>query len=332
MLASLSGGPPPCGLMYRGGERPTGGQARNEQRTRLYIWLAIGVASVSLGPITIRLADAEPLSVASLRMLFGTLLVVLPTLVKARRELSALNRRDLGLLAISGLFLAGHFAFWVTSLDLTSVASSVLLVTTTPVFVAIASRIWFREHVGKLTVAAIVLSMAGGAMLSFGDWDGDGRRLLGDTLALLGAVSIGGYMLVGRGVRHRMSNLPYVTVVYAVAAGVLLIGALATGQPLVGLPAEAYFWIFMSALIPQAIGHSLLNWSLAHVSATNVSLAVRAEPIVATLLAIPVLGEVPAWTVVPGGALVMLGVYLAIQSESGKEMRPSTRRLPPLQR
>ena len=288
-------------------------------RAAIYTWLAVGVASVSLGPITIRLADAEPLSVASLRLLFGALLVALPTVVKARGELSALRPRDLGVLAISGLFLAGHFAFWVTSLDLTSVASSVLLVTTTPVFVAIASRVWLREHVGKLTVAAIVLSMAGGAVLSFGDWDGDGRRLLGDTLALLGAVSIGGYLLVGRGVRHRMSNLPYVTVVYAVAAVVLLIGAMAAGQPLLGLPVEAYFWIGMSALVPQAIGHSLLNWSLAHVSATNVTLAVRAEPVIATLLAIPVLGEVPAWTVVPGGALVMLGVYLAIRGDSARE-------------
>ena len=116
-----------------------------------------------------------------------------------------------------------------------------------------------------------------------------------------------------------MSNLPYVTVVYAVAAAVLLIGAMAAGQPLLGLPVEAYFWIGMSALVPQAIGHSLLNWSLAHVSATNVTLAVRAEPVIATLLAIPVLGEVPAWTVVPGGALVMLGVYLAIRSDSARE-------------
>jgi drug/metabolite transporter (DMT)-like permease len=297
----------------------TSAKSAGTTRAVIYTWLAVGVASVSLGPITIKLADAEPLSVASLRMLFGTLLVALPTLLKARGELNALSRRDLGVLAIAGLFLAGHFAFWVTSLDMTSVASSVLLVTTTPVFVAIASRIWLREHIGKLTIAAIVLNMAGGAVLSFGDWDGDGRRLLGDTLALLGAVSIGGYLLVGRGVRRRMSNLPYVTVVYLVAAVVLLLGAVATGQPLLGLPTEAYFWIFMSAFVPQAIGHSLLNWSLAHVSATNVTLAVRAEPVVATLLAIPVLGEVPAWTVVPGGALVMLGVYLAIHVDSAQE-------------
>jgi drug/metabolite transporter (DMT)-like permease len=288
-------------------------------RAVIFAWLAVGAASVSLGPITIKLADAEPLSVASLRMLFGTVLVALPTLLKARGELGALSRQDVGVLSISGLFLAGHFAFWVTSLDMTSVASSVLLVTTTPVFVAIASRIWLREHVGKLTIAAIFLSMVGGAMLSFGDWDGDGRRLQGDMLALLGAVSIGGYMLVGRGVRHRISNLPYVTVVYAVAAVVLLLGAAVSGQSLLGLSDDAYFWIFMSALVPQAIGHSLLNWSLAHVSATNVTLAVRAEPVVATLLAIPVLGEVPTWTVVLGGALVMLGVYLAIRADSAQE-------------
>jgi len=252
-------------------------------------------------------------------MLFATLLVAFPTLLKARGEMIGLSRQDLGMLAISGFFLACHFAFWVTSLGMTSLSNSVLLVTTTPVFVSIASRIWLRERFSKLTAVAILLSTAGGVVLSFGDWDVDGRRLQGDSLALLGAISFGGYMLMGRGVRHRVSNLPYVTVVYALAAVALLISAVATGQPLLGLPVGTYFWIGISAILPQAVGHSLLNWSLAHISATNVSLAVRAEPIIATLLAIPVLGEVPVWTVALGGALVMLGVFFAICGDSTRE-------------
>ena len=95
----------------------------------------------------------------------------------------------------------------------------------------------------------------------------------------------------------------------------LLTAAVGSGAPMLGLPAETYFWIAMAALLPQAVGHTALNWSLGHLSATNVSLAVRAEPIIATLLAIPVLGEVPAWTVIPGGLLILTGVYLAIHTE-----------------
>ena len=124
---------------------------------------------------------------------------------------------------------------------------------------------------------------------------------------------------MGRKVRGRIPNLPYITVVYAAAAVVLVVAAVVSGAPLLGLPIETYFWMAMAALVPQAIGHSLLNWSLAYWPATNVTLAVRAEPVIATLLAIPVLGEVPPWTVIPGGALVMLGVYLAVKSERSRQ-------------
>ncbi|MCH8200138.1 MAG: EamA family transporter, partial [Chloroflexi bacterium] len=119
--------------------------------------------------------------------------------------------------------------------------------------------------------------------------------------------------------RVRIANLPYVTIVYTVTAVVLLVAAVSTGAPMLGLPAETYFWIAASAVFPQAIGHTLLNWALGHASATSIAMAVRAEPVIATLLAIVVLGEMPPWTVVPGGALVLAGVYLAIRSETTRE-------------
>ena len=155
-------------------------------------------------------------------------------------------------------------------------------------------------------------------MLAAGGWAGEDRRLLGDGLALLAAVAVAGYILAGRRARVRIANLPYVTVVYTVTAVVLLVAAVGTGAPMLGLPAETYFWIAASALFPQAIGHTLLNWALAHASATSVAMAVRAEPVIATLLAIVVLGEIPPWTAVPGGALVLAGVYLAIRAEQGR--------------
>jgi drug/metabolite transporter (DMT)-like permease len=291
-------------------------RANSPRALVVYAWLAVGVASVGAAAIFIRFADTEPLTVASYRLVLGALFVAIPTLLRARDGLLGIPRSDMALLGLSGLFLAGHIAAWIASLSFTTVASSVLLVTTAPVFVVLATRFVLREQVGRITVLAVALSLAGGLVLAAGDWDSSGRHLIGDGLAVVGAVTVAGYMLAGRSARGHVGNLPYVTVVYTVAGVALLVAAVSSGAPMLHLPLETYFWIFMAALLPQAIGHTLLNWSLAHVSATNVSLAVRGEPIIATLLAIVVLGEVPAWTVLPGGALIMAGVYVAIRAEA----------------
>ncbi len=233
----------------------------------------------------------------------------------ARGQFKALQRADFPLLCLSGIFRAAHVGLWITSLSHTSLASSVLLVTTTPVFVAIAGHVFLSDRATWLTLLAIMVSMSGGAIIAFGDWAEGDRRLFGDALALAGAIAVSGYLLVGRRVRARMPTLPSITIVYTVAALVLLIGVIGTDQQMLGLPASSYFWMAMAALVPQVVGHSLLNWSLGHWPAVNVSLAVRAEPILSTLLAIPILGDVPHWVVVPGGVLVLLGVYLIIRSD-----------------
>ncbi len=281
----------------------------------IYLGLGLGVASVSLASIFIRLADADPLTVSAYRMTIAAAIVAVPALLFSRRGLGAIRPRDFPALGASGFFLAAHIALWITSLSHTSVASSTLLVTTTPVFVAAAAWLIAGDRVGRLTAAAVAVSMAGGVILAAGDWAGGERRLEGDALALAAAVAVAGYFLITRRVRARIANLPYVTVVYAVSAALLVALALASGAPLRGLAPETYFWAAMAALVPQAIGHSLINWSLAYWPATNVTLAVRAEPVIATAVAIPALGEIPPWTVIPGGALLMLGVYLAIRSE-----------------
>ena len=193
-----------------------------------------------------------------------------------------------------------------------------MLVTTTPVFVAVGAHFASPDKVGRLTALAVVVSVAGGVVIAAGDWAEGERHLLGDALALAGAVAVAGYLLVGRRVRGRIPTLPYITIVYAVAAVILLVAAIASGAPMLGLPTESYFWMAMAALLPQAVGHSLLNWALGYLPAVNVTLAVRGEPVLATLMAIPVLGEIPPWTVLPGGALLLLGVYIAVRSGEGR--------------
>lgn len=281
----------------------------------VYLWLGFGVVCVSFASIFIRLADAPPLTVAAYRMSIAAVVVGVAAGVAARRRFAAIRPSDLPILAFSGVCLAAHFALWITSLSLTSVASSALFVTATPVFVAAAAHLLRVDRVGRLTALAVAVSISGGAVIALGDWDAGGRRLAGDALALGGAAAVGGYLLVGRRVRGRIPNLPYIAVVYAVAAVALLAFAAANGSPLTGLPLESYLWMALAALVPQVVGHTILNWALGYVPVTNLTLAVRAEPVLATLLAIPILDEIPPWTVVPGGALLLLGVYLAARSE-----------------
>ncbi|MCY4575553.1 MAG: DMT family transporter [Chloroflexi bacterium] len=288
---------------------------------RVYLGVGVGVLSMSLAAIFIRLADAPPLTVAAYRMGIAAIVVGVMAGVAARHQFVTIRRPDLLLLVASGVFLAAHFALWITSLSHTSVASSVLFVTTTPIFVAVAGHYYLSDRLGWLTTAAVIVSLVGGVIIAAGDWAEGERHLYGDALALAGAVAVAGYLLVGRRVRSSIPTLPYIAVVYAVAAVVLIVGAVASGSQMLGLPAESYFWMAVAALVPQVIGHSLINWALGHWPAVNITLAVRAEPVIAALAAIPVLGEIPAWTVIPGGALLLVGAYLAIRSEARQRPR-----------
>ena len=287
-----------------------------------YGGLALGVASVSVAAILIRLADTEPLTVAAYRMGIAALVVSTFTLATAHGQLRRLTATDMPWLLLGGAFLAAHFAAFIASLEYTTVASSVLLVTVTPVFVVVGSQWGLRERIGTTVALAVLLSLMGGVVMAVGDWRGDDARLLGDGLALLGALAAAGYLLVGRRVRGRVPLLSYITVVYSTAAVLLVSSALAAGSPLSGHPFDAYAWMLLLALIPQVIGHSALNWALARFSATVVSLSIRVEPLVAIGLAVVVLSEVPPWTVIPGGLMVLAGVYLAVGSKQDSALHP----------
>ena len=281
----------------------------------IYGGLAIGIAGISVAAVLIRLAgDAPAMTIAAYRMGISALVVAVPTLTVARGQLGSVTSKDVPWLLLAGLFLAAHFATWITSLELTSVANSVLLVTTTPVFVAIGSHWGLRERVSAAIAAAVTLSLAGGLVLAWGQ-GGDNPQLLGDGLALAGSVCAAGYLLVGRKVRNRIPLLPYVTIVYGAAAVILLASTASMGEPLTGFSSETYLWMVLVALVPQVIGHSGLNWALAHLNVTIVTLAVRVEPVIATLLAILILNETPSWAVLPGGAFILAGAGVAIRAQ-----------------
>lgn len=286
------------------------------RRLRLAGGLFGGVVAVSWAAIFIRLADAPPLSIAAWRLVLASLPLIGFALARRRDELGRLQRRELALLALSGVALALHFATWIASLSMTTVASSVALVSTQPVWVALLALIVLRERISRAGAAAVVVATCGGVLISGADLRVSGEALVGDGLAIAGAICAAGYFIIGRRIRATMSLAGYVAVVYGVAAVVLVASAVIAGAPLSGFSARTWVMLVLLALVPQLIGHSTLNWSLRYVSAPFVSVAVLGEPVISTALAVPILGEHPGLLRILGGAIILLGVYLAIRDET----------------
>ena len=278
----------------------------------VYGGLALGVSAVSSAAVIIRLADAPSLTIAAYRLSLAAVIVVPLGLAFEWGALRSLSRRQWGLVLAAAACLAAHFAFWIASLEHTSVASSVVIVTSNPVMVAIGAALFLRERSSPRVLAGIAVAVAGGVVIAVGDWGLGDRRLFGDLLAFLGAVAVAGYYIAGRSLRERLSILGYIAPVYGTAAVILGAAALATGAQLTGFGVEVYGWLVLLALLPQLIGHSSLNWSLGYLPATLVATAVMAEPVGASLLAWAVLDEAPPVASVAGGALVLLGVFTTL--------------------
>jgi drug/metabolite transporter (DMT)-like permease len=284
---------------------------------RAYLGVGFGVAIVSAAAILIRLAQAEvhSLVVAAWRLTLATLILTPFALVKIRSELRTLTRWEWGSTVLSGLLLAIHFASWITSLAYTSVAASVVLVWTSPIFVGLASHVLLGERLTRGMFIALLVAITGSVIIGLGDLGEGTHRLLGDGLAVAGAIAGAGYFLIGRRLRARLSVLGYVYPVYGTAALVLMTLMLVSGLPRVPQRSETWLWLTLMALGPQILGHSSLNWALRYLSATYVTLATLAEPIASTLLAWWLLGERPTPWAVLGGLLILSGITVASRAE-----------------
>ncbi len=285
--------------------------------------LVVGMVAVSTASLFIRLAQAElnSLAVAAWRLTLASLMLAPFALTGRRAELRALSRCDWLLMFASGAMLAVHFAAWIHSLALTSVAASVVLVTTSPLFVGVISHFAFGERLTRAMVGGLVIALLGSFIIALGDLGVGTHQLLGDLLALIGAFAAGGYLLIGRQLRARLSLLGYVFPVYATAALLLIAATFISGVSLQVPNPRIWLWVILMALLPQAVGHTALNWALHDLSATYVSLATLAEPIGSALLVWWLLAEAPTPIAVMGGALILTGIALATRSGGGHGRR-----------
>lgn len=272
--------------------------------------VAIATIAVSTSAILIRFAESGPLTIAFYRLLFTTL-ILLPWLVFFRlEELKILRKSDWARLAFIGLVLAAHFAFWITSVNLTTVANSVVLVSTHPLMVAVIAALFLKEFPSKMALIGGLAASAGVLFMFLGEISMEG--LTGNLFALIGAFAAGIYLVAGRSERKKLSTATYCFVVYGFTT--LFLAPLAFFES--GLVPEAKLdWILFiaMALIPGLLGHTLYNYALGKVPAFFVSTSLVGEPVLSSLLAWLILSEIPSeWTLV-GAPLVFAGILLAAQ-------------------
>ncbi len=277
-----------------------------------YAGLLLAIVGISFAAIFIRWSESSALVIATYRMAFATLIILPFALTNAREEIARLKRKDLGYLVLIGAVLAAHFVAFIASLDLTSVASSTILVTSHPLMVGLIGYWVLKE--GKVTTGAgIVLGFLGVMLISLGDLNS--QTLAGDMLAILGAVMAGAYILMGRVLRKKISLITYVFLVYLSCTAILLVTSVASGESLWPVPQQEFLLFLALAVVSTILGHTLFNWSLKYVSAALVSVSFMGEPVGATILAFILLSENPPLTAIAGGALVLLGILLTAKME-----------------
>jgi drug/metabolite transporter (DMT)-like permease len=313
--------------------------AQNSRAPSIPAGLALlgGVVAISTASIFIRFAqrEAPSLVIAAFRLTLATLILLPWLMVRERVALRGMSRDQVGWNVLSGILLAVHFASWITSLEYTSVASSVVLVSTAPLFVAILSPITVREPLTKGIFLGLVFALGGTALIGLGDACTTERALVcpplsqfvagpavkGDILALIGAIAGAGYILIGRHLRGKVDLIPYIAIAYGSAAVCLVLAAWSAGHRAVGYSPATYLWFVLLAVVPQLLGHSTLNWALRHLPAAFVSISLLGEPIGSSILALLILGERPGAVKLVGSLLILTGIAIAARGRPEADHR-----------
>lgn len=280
----------------------------------VYLGLFFAVVCMSTSSIMIRFSAAPAIIIALYRLLMTSGLAAVWQGFELPKKLKGLSSRDFIYICLAGLFLALHLAFWITSLSYTSISSSVLFTNLQVIFVLAFSIIFLKEKTGPVVVAGIIAALLGSAMIGAGDLMRG--RLAGDMLALAGGLFVAIYYITGRYVRSRVETMAYMFVTCSVAALVLIITSLEMGLRLAGYRGLDWLLFFLMALGPGLGGHAVFNWALKYVKTPVVSVSVLGESVGASILGYFIFNEALLWYQLCGGALILIGIYLAVSNEA----------------
>lgn len=291
---------------------------RSALPANLIFVIIIGIFAISSSSVFIRYAQGEgvpSLLIGAARLTIAAILLTPFVLHRYRAHLQRLTLLDWLLALTSGLFLALHFATWVSSLEYTTVLISTVVVTTSPIWVALLEFVFLRTRLSRPVALGLAIAITGGLVIGFSggtDIDTAGNNhLLGGALSLAGAVSVAIYFVVGRKLRAKMPVIPYIWLVYGCAGMLMLMVVGMNNIPLVGYNTPAYVWLLAVAVLPQLIGHSSLNYAIGYLPATVVSIITQTEPIGSAILALLLFSEIPTVVQLLGSAIILGGVTLA---------------------
>lgn len=282
------------------------------------VMILVGILGISMSSIFVKYS-AAPSAVTAAYRLAWTVGLMTPVVLgkpEIRRELAQVERKTFLLSALSGLFLAIHFAVWFESLAHTSVASSTTIVCTEVIWVCFGYCLFLKGKLSRKAILAIAVTLLGSVLIAWADSD-SGNQLYGDLLALFAAVAVAVYTLIGRVVRERVSTTVYTYIVYTVCAITLIITSLAQGHSLTGWGLSAPVVGLLLAVFSTILGHSIFSWCLKYFSPSFVSASKLCEPVVAAVLAAFLFGELPGVMQILGGGLILGGVYWYSRIERG---------------
>lgn len=284
-----------------------------------YIAVVIGVIALSTPAILVKLSHNTPASIlANYRLFFAALLMAPYVLIRYRKQFYILKIKDWLLMIIASIFLALHFILWFESLNYTSVASSVVLISLQPILMFIGSYLFFKERFSVGVIISIIISFFGSAIISWGDFSISNLKLFGNLLAIGGAIAMTVYFLCGQRIRRSLSLLTYTFIVYLISSMFLGVYNMLMNHSFTQYEPRQWTIFIALAILPTFFGHTLYNWSLKWLSNSRISMAIVFQPICATLLAYLILGEIVTYTQWLGGTVFIFGLFLFVMSTSRK--------------
>ena len=290
--------------------------------------LSVGIIAVSSASLFIRYAQNEMPSIVIAAMRLGLASIIMTPWIWRRhsQKILRIGKADWMRIIGAGLLLAIHFASWITSLEYTSVSSSVVLVTTTPIWVALFSPVILNEKSSRMTLIGLSVAITGGVIVSLanectlsslrlvceaGVSSVHSNAVWGNFLALTGAVCAALYLIIGRVLRKTVDLSVYVYCIFSCAAGFLIMFTLLSGNRFYPYSISAYGFCLALAIFPQLVGHTSLNWALAFLPVGLVAIVLLGEPVGSTILAAIFLKEIPTVFELTGGMIILIGIYLA---------------------
>jgi drug/metabolite transporter (DMT)-like permease len=305
----------------------------------VYIVLVFGMLSIFAASILIRFAQAEGVNsilIAASRVVIASLALTPVVLSRYLADIRKLRAKDFGLALLAGAFLALHFATWVTSLEYTSVLISNVFVTSSSIWVALMEFFFLRFKLPRLVIVGLIVAVLGGLLIGFASQlagqttvtTDPQRELIGGVLSLTGAITVAAYFVIGRNLQqpqnrsgelHKLPVIPYIWLVYGSSGILLSIWVLLAGIPLTGYSNNAYLILLATAIFPQLIGHSSLNYAVGYLPATLVSMITQLEPIGSATMAYFLFNELPLPLQLLGSVIILVGVSLANYGQSQLE-------------